>query len=66
MYEKRFFNYMRMSTNTFNLLLDTIKPKITGTGNNYRKCIPAEEKLVITISSILFYDFEKERKRACL
>ncbi|CAF4890047.1 unnamed protein product [Pieris macdunnoughi] len=49
MYEKRFFNYMRMSTNTFNLLLDTIKPKITGTGNNYRKCIPAEEKLVITI-----------------
>ncbi|VVC93668.1 unnamed protein product [Leptidea sinapis] len=31
MYEKRFFNYMRMSTNTFNLLLDAIKLKITRT-----------------------------------
>lgn len=47
--EDKFFNYVRMSMTSFDELLNTIKPNVTKTNTRMRTCIPAEEKLLITL-----------------
>jgi hypothetical protein len=44
-----FFNYARMSVQSFNELLDTIRESITGTDTRMRACITPEEKLIVTL-----------------
>lgn len=46
---EKFFNYHRMSTNTFDELLDLLEPHITGQDTNMKQCIPPVEKLSVTL-----------------
>lgn len=52
--EEKFFNFTRMSTATFDALLMSIREKITKKDTRMRKCIPPEEKLVITLRYVLY------------
>ena len=47
--EKVFFNYMRMSYDSYKGLKDLILPHIRPIGSNWRKPISGEEKLLLTI-----------------
>ncbi|CAH1987925.1 unnamed protein product [Acanthoscelides obtectus] len=47
--EDKFQLYHRMSQNTYQLLLDLVKPSLTKQNTHYRDCVPAEERLLITI-----------------
>ncbi|CAH2001305.1 unnamed protein product [Acanthoscelides obtectus] len=47
--EDKFQLYHRMSQNTYQLLLDLVKPSLTKQNTHYRGCVPAEERLLITI-----------------
>lgn len=47
--ETLFFNYMRMSYESYQNLKDLILPHIQPVGSNWRPSISGEEKLVITI-----------------
>jgi len=44
-----FYNFCRMSSSTFNNLLKMIAPSIEKQDTNYRKAIPANERLAITL-----------------
>lgn len=44
-----FRNYLRMDEKTFHLLLSKIKHRIEKQDTHLRQCIPAEDKLIITI-----------------
>lgn len=44
-----FNNFCRMSSSTFNNLLEMISPSIEKQDTNYRKAIPANERLAITL-----------------
>ncbi|XKL68274.1 hypothetical protein PGB90_003765 [Kerria lacca] len=46
---KKFFNYFRMSHETFEELLAAIEPSITKQDTNMRNCITAKEKLAVTL-----------------
>lgn len=48
-YEEKFFEYLRMSIKTFDLVLDTVKSNICKQETNFRLPISAEERLVITV-----------------
>lgn len=48
-YPERFFQYLRMSINTFDLLLNKIKTSIGKKTTNFGKPISTEERLVVTI-----------------
>lgn len=48
-YPEKFFNYCRMSISTFDYVLQAIEGKIQKQNTNYRKCISAEERLLITL-----------------
>lgn len=48
-YPRKFFNYARMSVNSFDELLCLLKADITGTDTNMRPCISPEEKLFISL-----------------
>jgi hypothetical protein len=45
----KFFMYFRMSRRSFDELLSMIQPIIRGTSTNMRLCIPADEKLALTL-----------------
>lgn len=47
--EIKFFNYFRMSESTFDDLLSRLRIDLTQQDTNMRRCISAEEKLVICI-----------------
>lgn len=47
--EIKFFNYFRMSPSTFDDLLNRLKRDLTLQDTNMRRCISAEEKLVICL-----------------
>lgn len=47
--ETVFFNYMRMSYNSYKILKNLILPHISPIGSNWRKPVSGEEKLVLTI-----------------
>ena len=49
LHEGKFFNYMRMSMNTFDELLAELEPDITSTTTMMRDSVSPEEKLVITL-----------------
>lgn len=44
----KFFKYFRMKMDTFYYILDAIRYELTKT-NNFRKTIPAEERLAVTL-----------------
>lgn len=46
---RKFFNYYRMSEKSFLELLKIIGPKISYQNSKWRKCIPPEECLAVTI-----------------
>lgn len=48
-YPERFFQYLRMSIDTFDLLLNKIRTGIVKKTTNFGKPISTEERLVITI-----------------
>lgn len=45
----KFFDYYRMSINSFHYLLSVISDKIQGTDTFMRNCIGVEEKLSVTL-----------------
>lgn len=45
----KFFNFTRMAVNSFDELLERIRPNIMGQDTRMRFCIAAEEKLLITL-----------------
>ncbi|XP_073445374.1 uncharacterized protein [Dendrobates tinctorius] len=45
----KFFLYCRMTVSTFDVLLDTVRPGITFQDTQMRKCISAEERLLLTL-----------------
>ena len=45
---KKFYEYFRMSPETYYYVLNRIKPHIEKK-NNFRKCISAEERLALTL-----------------
>ena len=45
----KFFDYFRMSQQTFDELLDILRPHIEKKDTTLRNCIPAEERLAITL-----------------
>lgn len=47
--DKKFFNYYRMSTSTFDFILYHIKDAITLQNTNYSACIPPTEMLAVTL-----------------
>lgn len=47
--EERFWRYFRMSTHTFDYILESICPQIHKRNTNYRRAIPCEERLMVTI-----------------
>ena len=47
--EELFFNYLRMSYDSFAELLALVRPHLTSKGSNWRTPISAEEKLVLTL-----------------
>lgn len=48
-YEPKFFNYLRMSINSFDELLETISEQIASFDTHMRSSVSPEEKLVITL-----------------
>ncbi|XP_050313273.1 uncharacterized protein LOC126748227 [Anthonomus grandis grandis] len=48
-YPERFQSFYRMSKDCFTRLLNIIKPKITKKNTNWRNCVSAEERLLITL-----------------
>lgn len=48
-YPRKFFQYYRMSKNSFDELLRTIESTITYQDTRFRKSIPAEERLSVTL-----------------
>lgn len=53
---EKFFNYFRMSPNSFDELLTLLTPHISAMDTNMRLCIPSNEKLAVTLryESLLF------------
>lgn len=49
LYEHKFFNYYRMSKNSFNELLQTLRPQIQKKDTHWRDPISAEERLTVTL-----------------
>lgn len=47
--EKRFFIYFRMTSETFDGIVDLIKEDIIKQDTNYRESIPPEERLAIAL-----------------
>ena len=50
---KKFFNYFRMSLETFEELLAIIGPTITKQETNMRSCISPKEKLAVTLRYVI-------------
>lgn len=48
----KFFSYYRMSIKSFDELLKIIGPKITYQESKWRKCIPPEERLSVTLRDV--------------
>ncbi|CAH1963185.1 unnamed protein product [Acanthoscelides obtectus] len=46
---ERFQSFYRISKDCFTRLLNIIKPKITKKNTNWRNCVSAEERLLITL-----------------
>ena len=51
--ESKFFNYFRMTKPTFDELLSHIEDDIRGTDTNMRRSIKPDEKLAVTLTSVL-------------
>lgn len=47
--EKKFFNFTRMSINSFDYLLELISDKIKRQNTNYRRSVTPAERLLITL-----------------
>lgn len=45
----KFFNFCRMTPKTFDMLLELTRERISKKNTNFRKCIPPEERLIITL-----------------
>lgn len=48
-YEDKFFQYYRMSKNSFDELLEILKPYISKQNTQFRRSISAEERLTVTL-----------------
>ncbi|CAH1988836.1 unnamed protein product [Acanthoscelides obtectus] len=48
-YPEKFYEYLRMSKESFDLLLSHLDPYLCGIGTNFRERISAEQRLVITL-----------------
>lgn len=48
-YPDKFFNYARMSVESFDFLLNKVQDKLERTSTNFREAISAEQRLCITI-----------------
>ncbi|KAJ8954799.1 hypothetical protein NQ318_014911, partial [Aromia moschata] len=48
-YPDRYFHYFRMTKSQFDALLSQVEDGITKQSTNYRKCITAKERLVVTL-----------------
>ena len=53
-YEDRFFEFYQMTSQQFDYILERIVPLITKKHSNFRSPISAEQKLVLTITWVLF------------
>ncbi|KAL4125907.1 hypothetical protein QTP88_010144 [Uroleucon formosanum] len=62
-YEPTFFNYFRMSIQSFDDLLELIKGEFNADESAIRYCISPEEKLIITLSEIPGTTLETGRGR---
>ena len=47
--ENLFYAYTRMSTTTFNYIVESIKPKFNLKSTNFRDPISVEERLLVTL-----------------
>ena len=47
--DSKFFNYTRMSVESFDQLLQLIRNEIEGRNTNFRQNIRSEEKLMVTL-----------------
>ncbi|KAL4090147.1 hypothetical protein QTP88_025046 [Uroleucon formosanum] len=59
-YEDKFFNYLRMSVNSFDELMEQLREDLTGQQTNMRECISPVEKLVVTLSGCSFTELHHE------
>ncbi|PNF32594.1 hypothetical protein B7P43_G18407 [Cryptotermes secundus] len=48
-YHDKFYNYLRMTKNTFDMLLEKLENHLGGPGTNYRQKISPEQRLVLTV-----------------
>lgn len=48
-HEDKFYNFVRMSTKTFDIILKLCKPSLTKMETNFRAAITPEERLFITL-----------------
>lgn len=48
-YSDKFFNYLRMTRETFDLLLEKLETHLHREDTNFRRPISSEERLVITL-----------------
>lgn len=46
---EKFFQYYRMTKSSFDELLGIVGPSITYSDTKWRKCIPPEERLSVTL-----------------
>ena len=49
LYHDKFYNYLRMTKNTFDMLLEKLENHLGGPGTNYRQKISPEQRLVLTV-----------------
>ena len=48
-YPEKFSNYFRMTCGSFDELLTILGPALSRQNTNMRKCVPAEERLAVTL-----------------
>ncbi|XP_075178236.1 uncharacterized protein LOC142250060 [Anomaloglossus baeobatrachus] len=48
-HSEKFYKYTRMSISTYDILLAELRPNITFQKTRFRKCVSAEERLLVTI-----------------
>lgn len=48
-YPSKFFSYFRMSIDSFDELLSHLRPSISYKNTTWRRAVPAEERLVVTL-----------------
>lgn len=56
---EKFFSYTRMSVDTFDALLEVLRPRLMKMTTNMRKSIAPEERLIVTLRYSMCFILEK-------